>query len=264
MKRINILILIFLLMICLCSCSGKQQNDTKATSDSAAAEGVITVSSPYADFSVPASFEGKVESEVTSKDPYTLSFMVKEDGTELFSIIVDGDGKTGQLLGTLVGDTENHVLYVVLNDIDPKSEHYEEYSEYQEGLGVLTKALSKDYEFAVNSVVESDYPDVYEIKTDVVSLYYPQKWKDKVTVDVTDNSVKFSSDDVRLFDFVFGETADGQRIGTYYGTPISMVLYTIDKDEYSAERYSELSAMQSDSNFVLDGLEQLDGFSYER
>ena len=43
----------------------------------------IVVSTPYADLKVPEVFQDNVMNEVTSTEPYTLSFKMSADSTEL-------------------------------------------------------------------------------------------------------------------------------------------------------------------------------------
>ena len=50
----------------------------------------IVVSTPYADLKVPEVFQDNVMHEVICTEPYTLSFKMSADSTELFSVILAG------------------------------------------------------------------------------------------------------------------------------------------------------------------------------
>ncbi|MBR6051869.1 MAG: hypothetical protein IKP68_11815, partial [Clostridia bacterium] len=74
------------------------------------------------------------------------------------------------------------------------------------------------------------------------TMKYPAKWKDKVTVTVTSDRVAFVNNGTPLFDLVFSDE-EGYLLGTYSGTPISIVDYHVTTDEQVA--------MQKDVNVIL-------------
>ena len=252
MKKLIAFLMILCMIVSLCACAS-DSGDTLTEN---------SIDTPYVEIKVPDDFVGNVTSQVTSADPYTLTFSA-DDGTEIFSLVFNGDGKDLVLVGTLIGDEENTIVYMDVPSIDPENENYETYAAYQEEMSYVIEHLSDDQEFAANQIIESEHRETYDIETDVVTLKYPAKWKDKVTVDVSGDGVRFYSNDVELFDFLFGEGADGQLIGTYNGTPISIVLHEIDTG-FEDEVYQELLAMQEDSNVILDYLEKDGSFSYTK
>lgn len=171
-------------------------------------------------------------------DQFTLRFISGE--TELFDLYFNED--EGDLLGTIITDEGNSVVRVKTFALD-RSET--ELIAQQESLNVIIHGLISDYGFLVNEEIEEEDNAVFEIKTDVVSLYYPQKWKDKVEIKIDGNTVSFVSDGTPIFDLCF-ETCDGYLLGTYKDTPIYIIDYAVKGDEQIA--------MQQDVNVIIDYL----------
>ena len=57
------------------------------SSESVSEEKVLKITTPYADLCLPETFDGVVANKVISKEPYTVSFYVIADKTELFSLV---------------------------------------------------------------------------------------------------------------------------------------------------------------------------------
>lgn len=243
------LIIVFSLAACG---SSTQDKSTKDSASADEAEKTITVSTPYADLKIPASFEGKVNNKVTSKDPYTVTFSAADTGTELFSVVFNE--ARGVLLGTIVGEKENTVVYIDYAQLDPKDANYETYAIYQEDANSIVNNLNNDYEFVVNNVIERGDETTFDIKTGVVTLKYPARWKDKVNVDVTDEAASFSSGATKLFDISFVKTDNGYLLGNYKETPVYLVMYELTKGELSEEEFAELNLMQEDYLVVVNNL----------
>lgn len=259
MKKILILFLL-VIVLTLGACSKKAS--TKTVTDEATGEKMIVVSTPYTDVKLPGEFEGNVVNEVTSKDPYTLTFKAKEDGTEIFSLIFNGDGSTGTLVGTLIGEDENTVIYMDFPEIDVKNPNYAEYCELQEDSSDVLQHLFEDNEFEKNAIIESaPKEETFDIKTDVFTLKYPKKWKNKIRKTVNDEGVEFSYKDTPLFAFYFNESEIGTLLGTYNDVPVFVKLFEIDKDKFDESEYKEISAMQEASNVILDYLEEDENFT---
>lgn len=270
MKKLFALLIALMLLVSLAACGDAEKDndsDSESATEAVAADGseasastateaekTITVSTPFADLKVPASYEGKVENKVTSEDPYTVTFSVKDDGTELYSVVFNGKGDI--LLGTIVGKKENTVIYMNTRTLNSKDKNYELYLSYQDGSSVIVNNLKKDYEFVMNAVVKYEDQDseTFDIKTDTVTLKYPAKWKDKVKVDVTKDAVKFSCGDTKLFDISFAKTKDGFLIGKYKDTSLYLVTYELKKGKMSEDDFAELNLMQEDYSVVLDHL----------
>ena len=262
MKRLSTFILIAMLLVSLAACGSKNESgasDTAATDHSAVstepatdAEKTLTVSTPYADLKIPASFEGKVDNKVSSKDPYTVSFFTADSGTELFSVIFNGEGDI--LLGTIIGDEENTVVYMDYAELNKKDKNYESCVLYQEQADMITNQLKKDYEFVLNRVVEREDDAVYDIKTDVITLKYPARWKDKVDVKVTKEAAEFSCGDTKLFDIAFEKRKNSLPLGEYKGTSLYLVIYELKKGKMSEKDFAELNLMQEDYSVILNNL----------
>jgi len=218
------------------------------------------IETPYAVIVAPAAFDGKVLHEVTSEAPYTLKFYNAEDGTEIFSLVFNGTDDALTLLGTLIGETENTVIYMNVPALDQESPHFRENASYQEEMSTLIARLSADYEFVQNQIIPFVYRETMVIQTDVLNLHYPVKWKELVSADVSADGVRFHAGDTALFDVLFGDHAEGYRIGNYKGTDISILLHDVDKSACTEEEYSQYMEMQEDSNILLDWLEKDEEF----
>ncbi len=94
-------------------------------------------------------------------------------------------------------------------------------------------------------LVEDDEVETFEIKTSVVSLRFPTKWKDIVDIKTNENTVSFSIGDTKVFDVVF-KTCEGNLLGEYNGTPIYIISYPVNT--------SEQANMQEDINVILENL----------
>lgn len=244
MKKLLAVILAVICIATLSACGG-DKND-----DSSSSEQKVEITTPFAVLKVAKSFDENVSHSETSKDPYTLSFVAKEDDTELFSLIFNGKGKT--LLGTIIGEKENTVIYMNMADLDAKSDNYEKYLSYQGGLNDILNGLTEDYNFVAKQAIATEDNSTFDIKTPVVTIKYPNKWKEIVKVEVTDDRVQFSDEGTPVFDLVF-KKCDGNLIGTYKDTPIYVVEYTVKTDEQIA--------MKEDINVILQNLQKDSDFS---
>lgn len=264
MKKLGIIISAIIIIAAALSACGESKPGSSATADEAETfvsvnnEETQEVSTPYATLKVPAAFKDNVTHKVTKESPYTLNFSAK-DGTNLFDLVFNGKGDT--LLGTIEGDKENTVLYANLAKLDEKSENYAQYSEFQEGLGTITGNLKKDYAFTPNVVVEKEDETTYDIPTDVVTLKYPARWKDKIKVKSDSKTASFTSGNVKLFDICFFESNSGFRIGAYGETPVYLVTYEFDKKTKESKNYQELAQMQDDVNVIIENLKADTRFS---
>ncbi len=246
MKKIFSIILAFACLLSLCACGAndteKKAGATKETSQEQAEEKILTINTPYADICVPESFDGNVTNEVTSKDPYTITFKAN-DGTELFTLIFNGTGDV--LMGTLVGESENTVIYMNVPTISAENENYETYCGYQNAVNTIANHLEQNYDFRINEVVLEDNTATVDIEGAPIPMKYPEKWKDAVQTEVTNDRVKFSNNGTPLFDLVFTK-CDGYLLGTYKDTPIYIIDYEVSTDEQIA--------MQEDVNVILEHL----------
>ncbi len=213
-------------------------------------ENFVTISTPYADLRLPASFDKAVSHEETGNEPYVITFKSRTDETELFSIIFNGTGE--YLVGTLMGEEKNTVVHANTNDLDQNDQNYESNLFYQEQLYLILGYLAEDYNLVPEEAIDDEDPTDFEIQTSLVTLYYPSRWKEKVEIEVLDNGVKFSAAGTPLFDLMF-EECDGYMLGSYEGTPIYMVEYPVETEEQAA--------MQAGVNTILQHLTEDPSFT---
>ena len=241
MKRLVSALMALFICISLCACGSEDDSVIKATKDSSGKFSVIKT--PYADLSLPVSVAKNMEFKLDGEAPYKVTFYSKKDKTKLYSILFGGQGDL--LLGTIPGEIENTVLYVDISKLDEASENFESNAALQESINNIIEKLVSDYDFVVNETVISQNNETFDIKTSVVTLKYPLKWKNKVDIKATDKKVEFSYYKTKLFDLVFSP-GEGYLLGTYKETPIYVINYPVTTDEQSA--------MQEDVNVILENL----------
>lgn len=210
----------------------------------------VVISTPYCDLAVTEEFAENVEAIVSSQEPYTVAFRTIADKVELFSLLFDSE--TEILLGTLPLENKNVVVYAIFNEV-PDDAEYEKNSRYQEEVDTIVQYLISDYNFFPDQVIEWEDQSMFDIYTAVVTMKYPNKWKGKVSIDVTDNVVKFTCDGNRLFDLRFDE-CEGYLLGKYRSTPIYIVEYEIDESNHTEEELFDFYAMLEDVNVLLQYL----------
>lgn len=244
MKKWYVVVAAALIAVLLAACGSQSdgKSENAATVDSAGVKYNI-IETPYANLRVTEDFDENVAHKETGKEPYVLTFSSKKDDTELFSIVFNGKGNT--LFGTIVGEDANTVIHTNLVKLDENSENYETNRAYQDKLKDILSCLTADYEIILGEEVDHETTSDFDIETPVVTLKYPNKWKNKVKVEVTDDSVKFSNNGTPVFDLVFKETK-GYLLGTYKETPIYMVEHPV--------KTNEQAAMQQDVNVILKHL----------
>ena len=175
-----------------------------------------------------------------STDKFSLSFSAGD--TKLFELYFNDEQES--LLGTLPLENNPVIIYVKTFPLGTESI---DLLEKQESLNVIIQGLISDYGFLPGEIEQEEDNTVYEIKTAVVSLFYPNKWKDRVTVTEKDKTVSFTDGTKPLFDLRF-EECDGYLLGTYDGTPIYMVEYPVENEDQMA--------MQQDVNVIINHLRE--------
>lgn len=243
MKKVIIAMAVLLCVFSLCSC------ETEET-------GITTVETPYCELTLPEDYAGNVEHKVVSEEPYTVEFSTT-DGTSLFSLSFGGE--TENLIGTIVGEKENTVVYAAFAELDEADSNYEELLRYQNGINTIIEHLVSDSGLVANEIIEYEDTSTFEIKTSVTTLFYPNKWKDIVKIENTDEQVKFSYNGEKLFDLVFTE-CDGYLLGTYKDTPIYIISYNVDESKYTEEEYYDICGMENSVNVILENLMKDENF----
>lgn len=250
MKRFFPVVFGLILLVFLVGC-GTQKGTTPATSQPAGRsteqqasseieESTFVIEAAGLKLQYPSRWQELVSVDV---DASTAAFRFGDE--KLFTLFFNCPDQ-GNVLGTVCGD-ENIVITIAdyaVNDDQAVS--------MQEDVNVILRHLMEDYDFAAGEAIVKESSDVFAIETPVTTLYYPVKWQDKVTVEVTDAKVSFTYGNERLFDLVFAETENGFLLGTYENTPIYVVDYEVTSDE--------AAAMQEDVNVILQHLIEDDRF----
>lgn len=215
------------------------------------------IETPYAILAYPVRWRDQVQTTVEGTDVYSLKFTAGE--TPLFDL--NFGGTEGALLGTLKITSGNVVLRIVSYDIDENAENYMDLCIMQEDINVIIQHLAAEYDFTIGAEIIEEDTSTFEIETSLATLYYPQKWQDSVSVEVTDNKAAFSTTDgVQLFDLEFGQS-EGVLLGTYGETELHIISYDIEQGERSEEDYNKLCAMQEDVNVILQHLLEDEAFT---
>lgn len=230
--------------------------DSNADSTTESDDGLTVYNTKYCELKYPDMYSDKVKVSVDDGDTYTVSFAMS-DGTPVFDLLFGG--KEGYVLGTLTGEDENTVIRIKDYDMDKSDSRYDDFCAMVEDVNIIIENLVKDNSFAVGEEIVKEDNSVFEIETRLVTMLYPEKWKDKVNIEVSDDFVKFTAEGTKLFDLLFGSD-EGYLLGTYNGVSISIVSYDIDKSEFDDEMYYELCVMQEDVNVILQELMKDEAF----
>ncbi|MBQ2211325.1 MAG: hypothetical protein II410_00385, partial [Ruminococcus sp.] len=179
---------------------------------------------------------------VAEQEDGSLAFAAED--SPLFTLYADGNHS---ILGTVISET-NTILSVEFAQIDQNDTTR---MAMQKDINVIIHHLSMDYDFEIGAAVEDEDDSTFQIETSVTTLYYPAKWQDRITVNVTDEKVSFSAGETPLFDLVFTK-CDGYLLGTYGSTPIYIMEYPVTEQEHAA--------MQMGVNVILEHLQEDDQF----
>lgn len=251
MKKPLIYLFVFMVLL-FCGCN----NDIDGVPKSIDTKDVYDIKTPYCNLCIPKSFDDKVEYAVKSENPYTVTFKTV-DGNNLFEISFNG---TGASLGTLVLEDEIVTVNIKTESLDRENDKYIEHCQYQEeGINAILQNLSAEYDFRVGEEIGVENIETFDINTDVMPLKYPVKWKEDVEITVEENVVKFSCEDIKLFDLCF-DMDEGYLLGTYDGKSISIVDYELNEDAFDEDEYLKLSSMKEDVNIIIQNLSENEKF----
>ncbi len=245
----------------LVGCNKDGKNDKGASSDQTsvsateAPKATFDIETKYGTLKYPEMWKDKVKVAIEDGDVYSVKFT--SDDTPLFDLLF-GEGE-GDIIGSLTTNGETTVVRVKAYNIEPKSKNFEEKIAMLNDVNVVIEHLVEDYELKRDDVGESASDEVFEIETSVTTLYYPSKWKDDVTVETDSDGARFSSGGVKLFDLLFN-SAEGDLIGSFDGTDISVLSYEIKKKALTDSEYTKLMAMQDAVNVVIDHLRENEKF----
>lgn len=233
-------ILIMIILAVGCSKQEKIKNDTEET---------FSIATRYCTISYPKKWKDAVQIDIEEGDVYSVKFSA--DDIPLFDLSFNGGD--GNVLGTLKNKKENIIIRITTYDINKDNGNYEDYAKMQNDINVIIEHLISEYDFVADEIVENEDDSVYKIKTSVATLFYPEKWKDSVTIKKSEKSIKFSCNGTKLFDLLFDGT-EGYLLGTYNNTEIRIVSYDIEEEKFSDSEFVELRAMQEGVNVIIDYL----------
>ena len=141
--------------------------------------------------------------------------------------------------------------------------YIDDFHNTEQRLDEIVEKLIREKEYVCFYVGRNGDFDTFDIETSVVTLKYPSKWKDLVSIEVKDSAVHFTYQDEKLFDLVLSEAEniDGAYLlGTYDGTPIYIVSYSVDESKFSEDELSNYNAMQANVNVILENLKKEEKF----
>ena len=248
MKR---LLAVILATLFICGIFAACGDDKKGKEDKEGKEGsdeLFTIETEYADLRYPSKWEDKVKVDTLDDNLHTVR--VSSDSKSIFDITFT-DGNT--MLGTLTTDDGPVNVYVLFYELDKKDKNYEDYAAMQDDVNVITENLAKDYDFSIGKPLLENDGKTFEIETKLVTMHYPQRWKDSVKVEADEKAVAFSCDGTPLFTIHFG-AEKGELLGTYNGTKLWLETFGFDKNTLSAEQIAVYEAMQEDVNVILQNL----------
>ena len=232
MKKWPCLVLCALLTVALLTACGG--GETKEPETGEKEETVFVTETPYGDVVFPQKWEDTVKI-AAEEEPYTLHFSAGDAG--LFDLI-------------FVEDQDGTKVEVFTYDLDKQLENYDDCCQMQEDVNVTLSHLTLPYEY---SGTKTEDEPTFEIATDLVTLCYPERWKDQVTVETAEDGVKFSCGDTPVFDVMFGGE-EGFLLGTFRDTEIRAVVYDVEPGDVSESEYDAICQMHEDINVILEHL----------
>ena len=242
MKRLLAVILATLFICGIFAACGDDKKGKEGSDE------LFTIETEYADLRYPSKWEDKVKVDTLDDNLHTVR--VSSDSKSIFDITFT-DGNT--MLGTLTTDDGPVNVYVLFYELDKKDKNYEDYAAMQDDVNVITENLAKDYDFSIGKPLLEDDGKTFEIETKIVTMHYPQRWKDSVKVEADEKAVAFSCDGTPLFTIHFG-AEKGELLGTYNGTKLWLETFGFDKNTLSAEQIAVYEAMQEDVTVILQNL----------
>lgn len=253
-KLFAVIIAVLTFVFLLTSCG--QADEPAATEDGNEA---YVLSTRYADLTLPAEWEEELKITVDDGDVCEVSFASADDKIPIFDLVFNSDkGSPLGTLHTLDGDIR---VGAVFYEIDSKAPDYEKLVAVQDDINIIISDLTDNYDFDTSVSETPKSEEVFEIETDIVSLYYPKKWQDIVTVnpDKDNEEVKFSYKDIPLFTIAFDGDA-GTAVGKYNGKTIYLISYEPDTDSMEPDEADTVFAMMDDVNVILEYLGKEKGF----
>ena len=241
MKKFVFAVILILILILTCSGCGSDNKETQSAPPKS--EG-MEIKTDYLTLKYPKEWEEKL---TVNSDADTTQFFCGD--VHLFDI--NFSGSVGTLIGTAVQDSGNVVVYAKSYPVDEQEENRDELLKMQEDINYLIDSLSQDYHFYSGEVVSDEDTAAYEVNTAVGKLYYPKKWKSKVTFQDSENEVTLLAGDTQIFKLTLGGEK-GTLLGQYNGKDLRLILFKVTD--------AENIAMQEDVNCIIQHLESSKDF----
>ena len=130
-------------------------------------------------------------------------------------------------------------------------------------------AMAAPGEISESIVFYTTDEECFLIETRFGTLEYPEKWKDKTKIDISDTepytvgfSAVTSAGNVHLFDICFN-SGDGFLLGTLQSdgqnVPVYLNSFAFDKGSLSETEYNDCCAMEEDVNVIISRLIEKNG-----
>lgn len=214
----------------------------------------------------PAKWDGKYTVIKTEGSRYQVSFSANTTAgkRQLFDLFFGaGDG---YLLGYIDALDTRVPVYIQSYGFPQDAFAKEEFDmlcAMQEDVNVIIENLTKEYNLSDVPAPDTDDDATFTIDTKYAKLEYPQKWENRVDINVTDSGTKVSfamrssAGKLPLFDLVFG-SGDGFLLGLLPDgnakVELWIVSYDVDRSKLSLSEFEEFCAMQEDVNVIISKL----------
>ncbi len=179
-------------------------------------------------------------------DRFALSF--SDGGTTLFTLRFNDE--EGDILGTILGTVNTTLRVTVDSGLADERKR-----EMQDDVNVILEHLNEEYCFVAGKIIQNQDDSLFYFETPLGTLCYPQKWEDRVTVEVSEVVISFSEGDTPIFDLVMIDS-EGYLLGSYDGKPVYLYEYAVENEDQSA--------MQDDVNVILQKLMEDPKFSVNK
>lgn len=128
-------------------------------------------------------------------------------------------------------------------------------------------------EQSVNTIDEMLEQEGFTVTTPLVDLYYPEKWKEKIRVGQIEGDIHVvqfwatikEKEEIHIFDIVFGSEEE-YVLGYFEGEnkekiPVNIISYDFElSEDWTEEERNELYVMMEDINYIINRLQEEDGF----
>lgn len=218
-------------------------------------EATFAIKTKYTKLFYPKIWEKDVEIKIYDDEVYTVKFST--DNIPLFDIYFNEQGD--YVLGTLKHESENILVSIKNYPIENKEEKEQKYIKMQEDANVLIQRLTENENFILGETIDGNLENVYKIDNGFMEIYYPKRWKEKIVIDETEDSIVFMYKDNKLFELSFGKE-EGFFLGTYRDMDVCILTYDLGMSNFSDEELEIAEAMQEDMNVIIEKMKENSNF----